>query len=74
MPIVRCKSIFGEEHTAVLATSETPEHAQSNIRKVLAHKKARLQRNEAKSMSCQADRRAKFLALGKASYRTFYLN
>lgn len=39
MPIVSHTTFFGEKHTAVRITSENPEHAQSNIRKVLAYKK-----------------------------------
>lgn len=73
-PIVKHKTFFGEYHTAVLAASETPQHAQSNIRKVLAYKKVLLRRNRVNSMSRQAERRATFFTLGKELYRTFYLN
>ena len=44
-PIAKRTTFFGEECTAVLVTSETPEHAQSNIRKVLAYKKMQQRRN-----------------------------
>lgn len=45
MPIVSHTTFFGEKHTAVRITSENPEHAQSNIRKVLAYKKKKQYEN-----------------------------
>lgn len=38
-PIVRHTDLFGGVLIAVLTTSESPRHAKSNIRKVLAHKR-----------------------------------
>lgn len=71
-PVVKHKTFFGEYHTAVLAATESPEHAQSNIRKVLAHKKRLIRRNQASATSCRADRYETYLAFGKTGYRIFY--
>lgn len=73
-PIIRYKTFFGEHCTAVLAASETPQHAQSNIRKVLAHKKVLIHRNRVNPKPRLNERREAFFTLGKAQYKALYLN
>ena len=71
MPIIKHRTFFGECCTAVFAATESPEHARSNIRKVLAHKK-RMIRNQVSGATCRADRHETYLAFGKTGYRIFY--
>lgn len=74
LPVIKYKTFFGEHRTAVLATSETPQHAKSNIHKVLAHKKVLMYKNRINPMPCRNERRETFFALGKTQYKAFYLN
>lgn len=72
VPVVKQTSFWGEKCKAVLAASETPSHARSSIRKVLAYKKVLIGRNRAKAMPCKEDRRATYMVLGQNAYRMYY--
>lgn len=72
MPITTHKTFFGECRAAVLATSETPQHAQSNIHKVLAHKKVLIRQNRTNPTPTASERREAYLTFGKAMYKSFY--
>lgn len=72
VPIVKYKTFWGERYTAVLTATESPEHAKSNIRKVLAHKKRLIRRNQINEEACRADRYETYIAFGKTGYRIFY--
>lgn len=66
------RTIFGEHGKGVLATAETPQHASSNIRKVLAHKRTQnvttveIENNE------KEQRRAAFMAMPRQMYKQVY--
>ena len=66
------QTVWGEKHTSILATSETPEHARSNIRKVAAYR--RTQEPTASEMVWREreNRRAAFMAMPKREYRQVY--
>lgn len=66
------QTVWGEKHISILATSETPEHAQSNIRKVAAYR--RTQEPTAREMAWREreNRRAAFMAMPKREYRRVY--
>jgi hypothetical protein len=72
MPIVKHTTFFGEQYIAALATSETPQHAKSSIRKILAHKKTVIRRGRYNPTPSVSERRDTFLTLGKEMYRYFY--
>lgn len=66
------QTVWGEKHVSILATSETPEHAQGNIRKVAAYR--RTQEPTASEMAWREreNRRAAFMAMPKREYRQVY--
>ena len=66
------QTVWGEKRVSILATSETPEHAQGNIRKVAAYR--RTQEPTASEMAWREreNRRAAFMAMPKREYRQVY--
>lgn len=67
------RTIFGEHGKGVLATAETPQHASSNIRKVLAHKRAQSTNTVTEIESnAREQRRAAFMAMPRQAYKQVY--
>jgi hypothetical protein len=65
--------IFGTERDAALAASETPEHAVSNIRKVIAHeRRVARHRRSSPEIHTRAERIVLYYQHGKQAYKQAY--
>lgn len=66
------RTIFGERGKGILATAETPQHASSNIRKVLAHKRTQSVAPVEIGNNEKEQRRAAFMAMPRQIYKQVY--
>lgn len=65
------QTVWGEKHVSILATSETPDHAKSSIRKVVAYR--RTQPTAEQIAWCEKqNRHAAFMAMPKREYKQVY--
>lgn len=66
------QTVWGEKHVSILATSETPEHAKSNIRKVAAYRRTQQPTADEMAWREKENRRAAFMAMPRREYKQVY--
>lgn len=66
------QTVWGEKHISILATSETPKHAQSNICKVAAYRRTQQPTTSEIAWREKENRHAAFMAMPRREYKQVY--
>lgn len=66
------KTFWGEQHASFLAASESPKHAQSNIRKVVAYRRNQEPTAAEIAWRERENRHAAFMAMPRREYKQVY--
>lgn len=67
------QTVWGEKYVSILATSETPKHAKSSVRKTMAYKRTQGLTAADLERHAKEQRRAAFLVMPRREYKQVYI-